>query len=63
MRIFPTDEPDAFGDKQEGMELRDYFAAHAMAALISLPDLDMDRNEIVQAAFKYADLAMGWRDE
>jgi hypothetical protein len=40
---------------QEGMTLRDYFAAKAMHAIISDPDTQMSYEEIAIRAFEYAE--------
>jgi hypothetical protein len=55
---------DYFVDPQQGMTLRDYFAAKAMQALLSDPDWrqDMDFKETAYAAYKQADAMLKARD-
>jgi hypothetical protein len=56
MKAFPL-----FTEKQYcqlGMELRDYFAAKAMQALVSIPDINMNREEFANCAYEYADAMM-----
>jgi hypothetical protein len=45
-------------ENYQGMELRDYFAAKAMAALISDKNYDCDMSELTQIAYAYAKLMM-----
>ena len=48
----------------EGMDLRDYFACHAMQALVSIPKLGMNSfNEYAVCAYKYADAMMEARND
>ena len=50
---FPTTKPlDSWGDPNQGMTLRDYFAAKAMQGLM---DAAMPMPEIAQAAYQMAD--------
>jgi hypothetical protein len=56
MKAFPL-----FTEKQYcqlGMELRDYFAAKALQALVSIPDINMSREEFANCAYEYADAMM-----
>lgn len=48
----------------EGMTLRDYFAAKAMQAIIAHPDSDGDKPPVIFAkvAYKMADAMMEYRD-
>ena len=41
-----------------GMDLRDYFAAKAMQALISLPDIDMIHDAYAELSYKIAGAMM-----
>ncbi len=45
----------------DGMELRDYFAAKAMHGIISDPDTQMSYQEIAIRAYEYADAMMNVR--
>lgn len=61
-RAFPTDE---YYDEQrigqhEGMELRDFFAAHAMAGLLA-PNVPWDEKMYAEMAYEYADALMAAR--
>ena len=46
---------------QEGMTLRDYFAAKAMHGIISDPDTQMSYQEIAIRAYQYADAMLEMR--
>lgn len=50
-----------FDERATGMELRDYFAAKALAALIALPEANGSRNFFAAEAYAYADEMMGAR--
>ena len=39
----------------QGMTLRDYFAAKAMQAMVSLPDADMSHDDYADWAYRQAD--------
>ena len=63
MKAFPngmiTDEKGLIVSSQQGMDLRDYFAANAMQSLLWNPDADLDSKEdICEAAYEYADEMM-----
>jgi len=65
MKAFPHDE-EGMKDFQPGMDLRDYFAAKALQALITTnnkKDQYIDENFISEVAYKYADAMMNQRDE
>ena len=49
---FPNEGFNGWGNPQEGMTLRDYFAAKAMQGLM---DAAMPMPEIAQAAYQMAD--------
>ena len=60
MKAFPIKEQSmkAFPNmtNQQGMDLRDYFAAKAMQSLLWNPDADLDSKEdVCAAAYEYAD--------
>ena len=62
-----SDEQQAFPDgllNQDGMTLRDYFAAKAMQALLSDTDwrLDMDIEDTAKAAYMTADAMLKARE-
>jgi hypothetical protein len=62
-----NDEQQAFPDgllNQDGMTLRDYFAAKAMQALLSNTDwrLDMDIEDTAKAAYMTADAMLKARE-
>jgi hypothetical protein len=57
-RAFPSKNTEA-GFENYGMELRDYFASHAMQALISIPTLGMNAYDVYAVcAYEYADAMM-----
>jgi hypothetical protein len=62
MKAFPTNVKKSSGgdgwQTDYGMDLRDYFASHAMQALISLPDIDMSHEAYAELAYKIAGAMM-----
>ena len=57
MKAFPHED-------EWGMDLRDYFAAKAMQALIWNQDVDLDSKEdVAEVAYAYAAVMMKARDE
>jgi hypothetical protein len=65
MKAFPTNVTKSSGgdgwQTDYGMDLRDYFAAKAMQALISLPDIDMSHEACAELAYKIAGAMMKTR--
>ena len=60
---FPSGHNPQRGRQEDGMTLRDYFAAKAMQSLLWNPDAQLDSKEdIVAAAYEYADEMMKARD-
>jgi hypothetical protein len=59
MKAFPTAADNGHSDNQDGMELRDYFAAKAMQAIIGICykelDVGKDKEGIVESAYEIAD--------
>ena len=55
MKAFPTEHPIAgtMNLKADGMDLRDYFAAKAMQALLSSPNCDKEVNASLICAYSY----------
>ena len=49
---------EAFGEDKTGMTLRDYFAAKAMQAMMSDPNLDMGCNTVATLSYRMADAMM-----
>lgn len=60
MKAFPTLADNGHSDTQDGMDLRDYFAAKAMQAYCSDPEwrLDVSMNATADAAYTMADTMM-----
>ena len=52
----------SINEVEDGMDLRDYFAAKAMQALVSLPDIDMSHEAIAELAYKIAGAMMKARE-
>ena len=68
MKAFPTEHPIAgmMDLKADGMDLRDYFAAKAMQAIITNPKtekLHSDAHSIAQDAYVVADAMIKARDQ
>jgi hypothetical protein len=65
MKAFPSISFDSVGQITtlvEGMDLRDYFAAKALQALVSIPDINMSREEFANCAYEYANAMMEARN-
>jgi hypothetical protein len=61
---FPSGHDPKTGRQEAGMNLRDYFAAKAMQALIWNQDLDLDSKEdVAEVAYKYADVMITERSK
>ena len=59
---FPIVHPDGRGVQYFGLTMRDYFAAKAMAAMISNPNVDGEQaGAVVTAAYQYADAMLAAR--
>ena len=69
MKAFPSTEPiyrdNIVGVKEStGMDLRDYFAAKAMQALLfDIKAIQVDMNKTANLAYKFADAMMKARNE
>ena len=66
MRAFPFQHKNptsGLTTESAGMELRDYFAAKAMQALIWNPDVDLEnREDVAEVAYGYADAMLKARE-
>ena len=61
MKAFPNDQ---LNGGKDGMDLRDYFAAKALQALLWNPDKALDdKEDVVRAAYEYAEEMMKVRVE
>ena len=56
MKAFPN-------HRSEGMNLRDYFAAKSMHAIVSDPETQMSYQEIAIRAYQYADAMLEVREK
>ena len=59
---FPRPYSGATQYAQEGMGLRDYFAAKAMQAMMTDPNLDMGCNTVATLSYRMADAMMEARE-
>jgi hypothetical protein len=55
MNAFPSPRDPKTGSDDKGMSLKDYFAAHAMQAMIAEPSLKATPDEFAQKAYQIAD--------
>jgi len=62
MNAFPSPRDPKTGSDDKGMTLRDYFAAKAMQALIVEDDGRFPIDQVVRAAWQYADEMLRARD-
>jgi len=59
MKAFPTAVDNGHSENQDGMDLRDYFAAKAMQGLLStVKDEEWQYDEVATIAYEMADLMM-----
>jgi hypothetical protein len=65
MKAFPTAADNGHSTNQDGMDLRDYFAAKAMQGILaSFVGEDLpDENIATGAAYEYADAMMKAREK
>lgn len=66
MKAFPTSADNGHSQNQDGMDLRDYFAAHAMQGLIHHFDFGTYRDDplrVARWAYVEADAMMRARGE
>ena len=57
-------EPRLVANSHHGMDLRDYFAAKALQALLWNPDKALDdKEDVVRAAYEYAEEMMKVREQ
>jgi hypothetical protein len=60
MKAFPTPSQQT----EQGMDLRDYFAAQAMQSLLWSPDANLNsKDDVCTAAYEYADEMMKARTQ
>ena len=62
MNAFPSPRDPKTGSDDKGMSLKDYFAAHAMQAMIAEPSLKATPDEFAQKAYQIAEAMMKARD-
>ena len=63
MKAFPRADGkyDSSKKDEQGMDLRDYFAAKAMQGFLSAPDCGWDMSEVAVAAYHMADAMLAAR--
>ena len=60
---FPSPRWEGWGSPQEGMTLRDYFAAKAMLGILSFKDIDeYSTKEVAMVAYAQADAMLKARE-
>ena len=59
---FPNEGFNGWGEPFQGMTLRDYFAAKAMQAMVSVPDVDMSHESYADWAYRQADAMLKARE-
>jgi hypothetical protein len=65
MKAFPTTKPlDSWGDPNAGMDLRDYFAAKAMQAILfDIKAIQVNKDLTANLAYQFADAMMKARNQ
>ena len=58
MKAFPKTPFVEFGETQDGMDLRDYFAARALQGLLNEAHDDFSNEAITELAYSLADAMM-----
>jgi len=62
MKAFPTTKPlDSWDDPNQGMDLRDYFAAKALQLYVERGDFDI--KDVAHSCYVYADAMMEARKQ
>lgn len=62
MKAFPTAADNGHSENQDGMELRDYFAAKAMQSSL-LKNTFLNEKEIAECSYLMADAMMKAREQ
>lgn len=63
MKAFPTSKDNGHAENQDGMDLRDYFAAKAMQGYMSRKLIDgFDEDVIAEMSYKVADAMMNAKE-
>ena len=62
MNAFPNVHDPKTGSMSHGMSLKDYFAAHALQAMIAEPSLKATPEEFAQRAYMVAEAMLKARD-
>jgi hypothetical protein len=60
---FPSPRWEGWGSPQEGMTLRDYFAAKAMQAILSDPNYSSPDDKLAEASYWIADAMLKAREQ
>lgn len=60
---FPTLADNGHAMNQDGMTLRDYFAAKAVQAYLTAPDTGWEFDEVADAAYEMADAMLKERSK
>jgi hypothetical protein len=64
MKAFPKTKADSFEQHQEGMDLRDYFAAKAIPSLVKTFENHITTpDDVAKLAYKYADAMIKARND
>ena len=63
MNAFPNVHDPKTGSMSHGMSLKDYFAAHAMQAMIAEPSLKATPEEFAQKAYMVAEAMLAAREK
>ena len=61
-QAFPSPRWEGWGSPQEGMTLRDYFAAKAMQAILSDPNYSSPDDKLAEASYWIADAMLKARE-
>jgi hypothetical protein len=63
MKAFPTSKDNGHAENQDGMDLRDYFAAKAMQSILEVIECSPnDVKDVVESAYILADAMMKARE-
>ena len=59
---FPNPRWEGWGSPQQGMTLRDYFAAKAMQAILSNPNYELPDEKLAGSSYVIADVMLKARE-
>jgi hypothetical protein len=63
MKAFPNEGFNGWGEPEQGMDLRDWFAGQALTGILANPTTGDDLNAISKASYQLANYMMKARED